>query len=61
MTLHTTLDEIVPYWHEPLYLLKVDTSDRGVVVPFPVHRYGHCNLTNREILGSLELLFALGH
>ncbi len=61
VTLHTTLDEIVPYWHEPLYLLKVDTSDRGVVVPFPVHRYGHCNLTNREILGSLELLFALGH
>ncbi|WP_437967884.1 hypothetical protein WMF04_00680 [Sorangium sp. So ce260] len=61
VTLHTTLDEIVPYWHEPLYLLKVDTSDRGIVVPLPVHRYGHCALTNDEILGSLELLVALGH
>ncbi|WP_437570783.1 serine aminopeptidase domain-containing protein [Sorangium sp. So ce542] len=60
VTLHTTLDPIVPYWHEPLYLLKVDTSDRGVVVPIPVHRYGHCALTNEEILGSLKLLLALG-
>ncbi|XYI02143.1 hypothetical protein ACMHYB_21145 [Sorangium sp. So ce1128] len=60
VTLHTTLDELVPYWHEPLYLLKADTSDRGIVVPIPVHRYGHCALTNKEILGSLALLVALG-
>ncbi|XXX77274.1 hypothetical protein WMF30_00680 [Sorangium sp. So ce134] len=59
VTLHTTLDELVPYWHEPLYLLKADTSDRGIVVPIPVHRYGHCALTNDEILGSLALLVAL--
>ncbi|AUX24040.1 uncharacterized protein SOCEGT47_045730 [Sorangium cellulosum] len=60
VTLHTTLDEIVPSWHQPLHLLKVDTSGRGVVIPFPVHRYGHCELTNEEILGSLGLLVALG-
>lgn len=60
VTLHTTLDPIVPYWHQPLHLLKVDTTGRGVVIPLPVRRYGHCELTNEEILGSLRLLVALG-
>jgi hypothetical protein len=60
VTLHTTGDEIIPYWHEPLYLLKVDTTSSGSVVPFPVFRYGHCNFEAEEVLGALGLLFASG-
>lgn len=30
------------------------------MIPLPVRRYGHCELTNDEILGSLRLLVALG-
>jgi pimeloyl-ACP methyl ester carboxylesterase len=59
VTLHTTLDEVVPFGHELLYLAKVDTFDRGRFVPIPVGRYGHCNFTTNEIAVSL-LLAVLG-
>lgn len=58
VTLHTTGDEHIPYWHEPLYLLKVDTSGSGRVIPLLVHRYGHCKFETEEVLGALGLLFA---
>jgi pimeloyl-ACP methyl ester carboxylesterase len=49
ITLHTTGDEIVPYWHEPLYTLK--TLVKGSLwqhVNIPITRYGHCNFTAKE-------------
>ena len=52
VTLHTTADELVPFGHELLYLAKVDLTDRGRFVPFAVNRYGHCNFTSAELLGS---------
>ena len=52
VTLHTTADELVPFGHELLYLAKLDLSDRGRFVPFAVNRYGHCNFTAAELLGS---------
>jgi pimeloyl-ACP methyl ester carboxylesterase len=55
VTLHTTADEVVPYWHELLYLPKVDLSGRGRIFPLPVFRYGHCNFTTNEVLGSFLL------
>lgn len=58
VTLHTTLDEVVPFGHELLYLPKVDLFDRGRFVPFPVNRYGHCNFTPAELIGSFA--FASG-
>ncbi len=52
VTLHTTGDEVIPFWHEPLYLLKVDLFSRARFIPVPVFRYGHCNLTPSEVIGS---------
>jgi pimeloyl-ACP methyl ester carboxylesterase len=52
ITLHTTGDELIPFWHEPLYLLKVDLFSRGRFIPVPIFRYGHCNFTPAEVVGA---------
>jgi pimeloyl-ACP methyl ester carboxylesterase len=58
ITLHTTLDPIVPYWHEPLYRDKVVA--RGRMHRYdefpPGDRYGHCNFTSAEVQSALALL-----
>ena len=59
VTLHTTADEVVPFGHELLYLPKVDLFGRGRFVPLPVQRYGHCNFTTNELLGSFALAVSL--
>jgi pimeloyl-ACP methyl ester carboxylesterase len=59
VTLHTTADEVVPFGHELLYLPKVDLFDRGRFLPIPVNRYGHCNVTTAELLGSFLLATSL--
>jgi pimeloyl-ACP methyl ester carboxylesterase len=55
VTLHTTGDEVLPFWHELLYLAKIDLSGRGRFVPLPVFRYGHCNFTTTEVVGAFLL------
>jgi hypothetical protein len=55
VTLHTTGDEVVPFWHEPLYLAKVLLTGHRGLVPLPVARYGHCNFTTNEILTAFAL------
>lgn len=55
VTLHTTADPIVPYWHEPLYTLKALRS--GLLhTNLPVFRYGHCSFRAEEVLVALGLL-----
>jgi hypothetical protein len=57
VTLHTTADPIVPYWHEPLYSLKALLGGSGLLhVNLPVFRYGHCAFTKEEALVGLGLL-----
>jgi hypothetical protein len=62
VTMHTTLDQQVPYFHEFLYNLK--TISQGSFwtehVNFPINRFGHCNFTPDEaLLGfGLMLLYA---
>jgi len=60
VTLHTTLDPIVPYWHEPLYRDKVVA--RGLTPRYdeypPGARYGHCNFTSAEVQAALTLLMS---
>jgi hypothetical protein len=56
VTLHTTGDEIVPFWHEVLYFEKVSTSGSTSVTQLPVKRYGHCNFTTQEVLAAFGLL-----
>jgi pimeloyl-ACP methyl ester carboxylesterase len=55
LTMHTTGDPIVPYWHEPLYALKALPS--GLLhTNLPIIRYGHCSFEAAEALVALGLL-----
>lgn len=58
-TLHTTGDDVVPIKQELLYLLKYEPSGRGLFLPIPVSRYGHCNFTAAEVLRAFGLLVSL--
>ncbi|HEX9187891.1 MAG TPA: hypothetical protein VGB87_12495, partial [Vicinamibacteria bacterium] len=57
VTLHTTGDPIVPYWHEPLYTWKTFLGGSALErIDLPVVRYGHCQFEAVEALVSLGLL-----
>jgi len=57
VTIHTTGDEIVPFWHETLYFGKVRSGGSSInVTQIPIRRYGHCNFTTREVLAAFGLL-----
>jgi hypothetical protein len=56
VTLHTTGDEIVPFWHELLYAAKARPVDRGSLAPVPAFRYGHCRFNAAEVLAGFGLL-----
>ena len=58
VTMHTTLDPIVPAWHETLYGKKV-LANKGSAAHYlniSVERYGHCNFTSGEVLGAFSWL-----
>jgi pimeloyl-ACP methyl ester carboxylesterase len=59
VTLHTTQDEIIPVWHELLYLVKQRPTASGVFRPIPVDRYGHCAFTAAEVLAAFGVLLTL--
>ncbi|MEN9934405.1 MAG: hypothetical protein RLZZ387_984 [Chloroflexota bacterium] len=55
--MHTTGDEIVPFWHVERYLAKVRRVGLDANVTFfPAARYGHCNFTSDELLTSFIVL-----
>ncbi len=56
VTLHTTADPIVPYWHEPLYSVKALANSGLLHTNLPVFRYGHCSFRAEEALVALGLL-----
>jgi pimeloyl-ACP methyl ester carboxylesterase len=57
VTLHTTGDEIIPFWHQTLYWGKTVAALSGQnVIQVPVFRYGHCNFTTEESLAAFGLL-----
>ena len=57
VTIHTTLDAIVPYWHAPLYRAKTLRNDNLALNDLiTVERYGHCNFTVPELLSAFDLL-----
>jgi pimeloyl-ACP methyl ester carboxylesterase len=55
VTLHTTADEVIPFWHELLFLAKADLFSRGRFIPLPAFRYGHCNFSPTEVVASFLL------
>jgi len=56
VTMHTTGDDIIPFWHEILYQAKMQVTGRGSVTQIPIARYGHCNFTGLEALAAFGLL-----
>jgi pimeloyl-ACP methyl ester carboxylesterase len=60
VTMHTRLDQQVPYLHEPLYILKTIASGSYLTrhVNVPIDRYGHCNFTPGELVFSFALMLA---
>ena len=56
ITIHTTGDDIVPFWQEQRYLAKEQTSGKGSVTAVPIDRYGHCNFSVTEVLGAFNQL-----
>jgi hypothetical protein len=57
VTMHTTADPIVPYWHEVLYGLKVLFSgSANRYIHLPISRYGHCEFQPAEVLFGFGVL-----
>ena len=60
VTLHTTLDQQVPYWHEQLYRIKVIQRDSlAFHRSTEVNRYGHCYFESSEAVGSFLQLVSM--
>jgi len=57
VTLHTTLDEVVPFQHEVNYSsLVAQKSKSAFLSVIPVPRYGHCNFTSQEVFQAFALM-----
>jgi pimeloyl-ACP methyl ester carboxylesterase len=57
VTMHTTGDDVIPFWHEELYAARVaSTGSTAMVTQIPVNAYGHCNFTLDQLLGGFAVL-----
>ena len=57
VTIHTTLDQEVPAWHQFLYRVKVWNSGSGALYNgIPIPRYGHCNFKPEELVFAFYLM-----
>lgn len=59
ITLHTTGDEVIPFWHEQLYHAKnLGSGTAAFLKIIPVKRYGHCEFELEEVLAAVVRLVA---
>ncbi|MGD9928907.1 MAG: hypothetical protein AB7U05_02715 [Mangrovibacterium sp.] len=57
VTIHTTGDHIVPFWHNPLYRLKVFVSGNSLLhTGIPVVNYGHCTIDETHVMAALAIV-----
>jgi hypothetical protein len=56
VTMHTTGDPIIPYWHQMYYRLKLRANGNTLVTQLPIRRYGHCAFTTTEVLAGFALM-----
>jgi pimeloyl-ACP methyl ester carboxylesterase len=64
VTLHTTLDPVVPYWQETLYTPKTLFAGSFLErINLPVAAYGHCAFTGGEVLAAFGIIVLrdIGH
>ncbi len=56
VTVHTTGDDVIPFWHEALYRNKVSPLWRFNLTQITSPHYGHCQFTSDEALGAFQTL-----
>jgi pimeloyl-ACP methyl ester carboxylesterase len=57
VSMHTTLDPLVPFNHEVIYYgLATLAGRRNFLTVLPVPSYGHCNFQAAQVLGAFGLL-----
>jgi hypothetical protein len=57
VTIHTSGDEVIPYWHESLYRAKIAaTGSDSLHTNIPILRYDHCNFKVSEVLLGFAVL-----
>ena len=57
VSMHTTGDPIVPFWHQTIYTGKVfGNSPYSPYVAIQINRYGHCEFTLPEIVNGFGTL-----
>lgn len=57
VTLHTTGDPVIPYWHATRYRGKTILADNiALHEHFSVDRYGHCSFTSAEVFTAFDRL-----
>ena len=60
VTLHTTGDPIVPFWHEGLYTTKVlNHNPASPYLAIKVPAYGHCSFALSDTLSAFATLVAM--
>jgi len=60
VTLHTTGDAVVPYWHATRYRGKTIVADNiALHEHIRVDRHGHCSFTADEVIGAFNRLVAM--
>jgi pimeloyl-ACP methyl ester carboxylesterase len=53
LSLHTTRDPLVPYWHEAVYhALAAEHHRQGLLVQQSVNRFGHCEFEASEVANA---------
>lgn len=58
VTLHTTGDEIIPFWHTALYREKLPPASQRNLRQLAIERYGHCAFSPFEALTAFSQLVA---
>jgi hypothetical protein len=57
VTLHNTLDPVVPFDHEVEYSRLVAKKKKlAFLTVIPVPRFGHCNFTTEEVVQAFSLM-----
>lgn len=55
VTLHTTRDPLVPYWHEQVYhFLAEQSHSEKLLVQQSVNRFGHCEFQAAEVVHAFS-------
>lgn len=57
VTLHTTADPVVPYWHATRYISKTTSAGRSAFHRhIAVEDYGHCTFSQQQVLAAVTQL-----